>query len=164
MKLISLILGLHFLELASAQANLNFCGAEQCIIPVRETCQYMLDYYVFQGSCCQLEDNSFTGGCRIYVGGNCAWSPLCERCDRSDQVQCDTEFRSDENQVCPIETGIDALREQALRQIPITCFPTETPVEPEPTPAPGSSAQSSVDIVASIFSMVLVAIYSGLGL
>eukprot|EP00536_Pseudo-nitzschia_multiseries_P005039 jgi/Psemu1/303081/fgenesh1_kg.91_\ len=105
---IVLLYSAFLFDYANAQGTgQTYCGDEPCFIPLRSSCQDLIDNYKFQGSCCALEIIPATGGCRITVGfGNCFWYPFCGDCpvdgDLFVQDKCNIIHETDAvAKVCP---------------------------------------------------------------
>jgi hypothetical protein len=120
-----------------AQYENFYCGLEPCILPLRLTCEQLIEEYAFQGSCCSMETMNETLGCRVTVGarGNCFWSPKCGDCDLADeQLGCNRIHTTDSDSNCP-ESEFDPVAESNFT---VSCPPEAAPTSP-PTLAPVSS-------------------------
>mmetsp|Transcript_13581 Transcript_13581/g.21849 ORF Transcript_13581/g.21849 Transcript_13581/m.21849 type:complete len:174 (-) Transcript_13581:947-1468(-) len=146
MKLLLSIVGAFLVStvpVSSQQTEQFFCGTGECIIPLRLSCEQMIEEYEFQGSCCSMESIPETRGCRVRVAnrGNCFWYPYCGLCDMSDEeIGCNTVYTTESDNSCP-DSEFDPLFQnttnQNMNRTRPSCVPTMAPSEPEvPTAAP----------------------------
>jgi hypothetical protein len=129
---------------SQAFSNEFYCGMGPCIIPLRLSCEQMIEEYQFQGSCCSMESIPETLGCRVTVAdrGNCFWYPYCGVPDPlDDEIAAGIEYLTDSDDECP-ESEFDPL---FLNTSSPDFFPPEnrTEVSCVPTMAPSSLAGSS---------------------
>ncbi|KAL3940260.1 MAG: hypothetical protein SGARI_001051 [Bacillariaceae sp.] len=111
-----------------------YCGQSPCIVPMRLSCEEMIEKYHFQGSCCSMESIDATRGCRLTVAdrGNCFWYPYCGFPDPfEDEIGDNVIYSTDSDAVCP-ESQFDPVGESANRT-DVSCVPTMAP-----SPGPGS--------------------------
>jgi hypothetical protein len=143
MKLFWSVFAAFLLSPVPAQFEEFYCGFEPCIIPLRFSCEKMIEDYIFQGSCCSMETVNETLGCRLTVSarGNCFWYPKCGECDlMDDELQCNTIFSTDAESECPESEFDPVANSTASNSTNTTCPPDE---EPTPVPSPTLSPASS---------------------
>jgi hypothetical protein len=151
-SIVNVVVGVFFFVAKSVigQKTENFyCGLEDCIIPLRLSCEEMIANYEFQGSCCSMESIPETRGCRLTVSsrGNCFWYPYCGQCDMSDEeIGCNKIYQTESDGLCPTSEYDPVGDSEMTRQngtLP-SCFPTTAPTFPpgEPTNPPLDSCPS----------------------
>ena len=103
----TMLVGLSSKVVTSQLVEQVFCGEQSCIVPLRLSCEEMIEQYEFQGSCCSMESIPQTRGCRITIeaAGNCYWAPRCgvplDECQFDDQLRCHTIFETGSTNACP---------------------------------------------------------------
>lgn len=130
-KLISSVFAALLTSSVFAQYEEFYCGLDLCLVPLRLSCEEMINQYDFQGSCCSMETVNETLGCRITVGaaGNCFWYPKCGECDPlDDQIQCNILYSTATDSICP-ESDFDPLA--SFNETETTCPPVAAPSSPE---------------------------------
>jgi hypothetical protein len=134
-------------------SNKRYCGTEPCIIPLRLSCEQMIEEYKFQGSCCSMESIPETRGCRVTVAdrGNCYWYPYCGMPDPLDEeISAGFEHTTDSDQECP-ESEFDPLFLNTSspdyispeNRTNVTCDPTMAPSSPDGTDGSSDSPAGS---------------------
>jgi hypothetical protein len=149
MASIALVVSFWVSPVASqAFTNQFYCGTGPCIIPLRLSCEQMIEEYQFQGSCCSMESIPETRGCRVTVAdrGNCFWYPYCGIPDPMDEeIAAGIEYTTDSEDECP-ESEFDPLFLNTsspdfippVNRTDVSCVPTMAPSFP-----PGSDGSSS---------------------
>jgi len=143
----------------------TFCGEEPCVIPLRSSCEYMLENYQFQGSCCALEIIPATGGCRITVGyGNCFWYPFCGDCEKDGALyvkdQCNVVFETNAlEKVCP-KYDYDPL---VLQNVPNfrtgSCAPSMAPISASMTSdSPAIATGNGAPLLVALLGSAILAV------
>ena len=129
---------------SNGQTQYSYCGPQDCIVPLRLSCEQMIEEYDFQGSCCSMEPIPETRGCRLTVSnrGNCFWFPKCGECDTTDEeIGCNVIYETESEGTCP-PSDYDPVADS--KNATVSCVPTISPTfDPNsPTNPPINSSPS----------------------